>query len=273
MSEDIPDVVPQSNQGQNDGARAMCIAALRALKPAIVALDGPAGSGKSTVGLQLAALVDFLFFDTGVMYRAVTFVALNRGVDVQAEDLVNALAEQIQIDVLPPASHETDGRQCTVLVDKVDVTAQLRTQEVEQNVSIISAYGAVRQALSAKQRRLSQHYGTGQAEKCGIVMAGRDIGTVVVPEAPLKIYLDATAEERARRRYMERRAQGKQVEYAAVLKGIVQRDELDSQRAIAPLRPAEDAIVLDTSTMAPDDVVMRILELAQAVIRTKQAGG
>ncbi|MFN8487685.1 MAG: (d)CMP kinase [Caldilineaceae bacterium] len=266
MSDGTQPVALARERGFNERTLAELIATFRSLKPAIVALDGPAGSGKSTVGRQLAALVDFLFFDTGVMYRAVTCVALNRKINVHDEGQVDALAEQIQIDVLPPAATETDGRQCTVAVGGEDITNQLRTQSVDQNVSIISAYGVVRQALSANQRRISQYYGTGQAEKRGIIMAGRDIGTVVVPEAPLKIYLDASAEERARRRYAELRGQGKQVEYTAVLHGIIQRDELDSHRAISPLRPAADAIVLDTSNMTPEAVVTRILQLAQAVV-------
>lgn len=273
MSDGIRNTAAECKQAIHHEELAKLIAAFRTLKPAIVALDGPAGSGKSTVGRQLAAFVDFLFFDTGVMYRAVTCVTVNRGINVQNQPQVNALTEQIQIDVLPPAANETDGRQCTVLVDGEDITTQLRTQQVDQNVSIISAYGVVRQALSAKQRRLSQYYGTGQAEKIGIIMAGRDIGTVVVPEAPLKIYLDASAEERARRRTAELRGQGKQVEYATVLQGIIQRDELDSHRALSPLRPADDAIVLDTSDMTPDEVVTRILQLAQETIMVKQAGG
>ena len=273
MSDGIQLVAIACEQGSNDSRLAQSIVTFRLLKPAIVALDGPAGSGKSTVGRQLAALVDFLFFDTGVMYRAVTSVALNRNIDVHDENQVDALAEAIQIDVLPPAANETDGRQCTVLVDGEDITNQLRTQQVDKNVSIISAYGVVRRALSANQRRISQYYGTGQAEKSGIIMAGRDIGTVVVPEAPLKVYLDASAEERARRRYVELRGQGKQVEYAAILQGIMQRDELDSHRAISPLRPADDAIVLDTSNLSPEAVVMHILQLAQTVVPAKQATG
>ncbi|MCX6046053.1 MAG: (d)CMP kinase [Chloroflexi bacterium] len=246
------------------------ITAFRSLRPAIVTLDGPAGSGKSTVGHQLADLVNFLFFDTGVMYRAVTWAALQRGIATQDQVRISELAAHLPIDVMPAAVQETDGRQCTVIVDGIDITTQLRTLEVDQNVSIVSAYGVVRQTLSGKQRHLSQYYGSGQAEKDGIVMAGRDIGTVVVPEAPWKIYLDATSNERARRRYEEMREQGKNAELNTVLKAILQRDDLDSHREVSPLHPADDAIVIDTSSLSPEAVVRQILSLAYQVISQKK---
>ena len=246
--------------------RLTLIRAFRTLQPAIVALDGPAGSGKSTVGYRLAQDVDFLFFDTGVMYRAVTWAALEHAVDTHDEIVVSELAKQIQIDVTPPEPEDREHRQNSVFVDGRNVTPFIRTPKVEQQVSIVSAYPIVRQALSDQQRRISQYYGTGAAEKAGVVMAGRDIGTVVVPEAPLKIYLDASAQERARRRYTELVAQGKAVEFAAILEGILQRDQLDSQRAVSPLHPAEDAIIIDTSALSPDAVVMEILRSAYRII-------
>ncbi|CAN5804993.1 (d)CMP kinase [soil metagenome] len=242
------------------------ITAFRSLRPAIVTLDGPAGSGKSTVGHQLADMVNFLFFDTGVMYRAVTWAVLQREIDIRNQDQVSELAAHLPIDVMPAAEQETDGRQCTVIVDGLDITRQLRTPEVDQNVSIVSAYAVVRQTLSGKQRHLSHYYGGGHAEKDGIVMAGRDIGTVVVPEAPLKIYLDATSNERARRRYEEMLEQGKNAELNTVLKAILQRDDLDSHREVSPLHPAADAIIIDTSSLSPEVVVRQILTLAYQVI-------
>ncbi len=242
------------------------ITAFRSLHPAIVTLDGPAGSGKSTVGHQLADMVNFLFFDTGVMYRAVTWAALERGIDMGDQEQISQLAAHLPIDVMPAAAQETDGRQCTVMIDGIDITPQLRTPEVDQNVSIVSAYAIVRQTLSGKQRHLSHYYGGSRAEKAGIVMAGRDIGTVVVPEAPLKIYLDATSDERARRRYEEMREQGKNAELNTVLKGILQRDDLDSHREVSPLHPAADAIIIDTSALSPEAVVMEILRLAYKAI-------
>src|SRR5678816_1772096 len=161
--------------------------------PSIIAIDGPAASGKSTIGLRLANALDYIFFDTGVMYRAVTWLALERGIDVYDEAAITVLAEETQIDVAPAS--KPDGRACDVLVDGRDITWEVRSRKVDENVSIVAAYAGVRTALSRQQRRIGQ--------RGKIVMVGRDIGTVVLPDADLKIYLDATAEERARRRYDE----------------------------------------------------------------------
>ena len=167
--------------------------------PSIIAIDGPAASGKSTIGKRLADELGYLFFDTGVMYRAVTWIALQRGVDVRDEAAVTRLAEETPMDVAPAS--KSDGRACDVLVEGRDITWETRRPEVDANVSIVSAYAGVRRALSAQQRRIGQ--------RGRVVMVGRDIGTVVLPEADLKIYLDASAEERARRRFDEIVAQGR----------------------------------------------------------------
>ena len=188
--------------------------------PSIIAIDGPAASGKSTIGLRLANALGYLFFDTGVMYRAITWLALERGVDIQNEAAVTMLAEEAQID-LAPASKD-DGRACDVLVDGRDITWETRSRKVDENVSIVSAYAGVRQALSQQQRRIGQR---GQ-----IVMVGRDIGTVVLPGADLKIYLDATAEERARRRHDEIVARGGHPNYDEILERVIERDRIDSTR-------------------------------------------
>ncbi|GIV79768.1 MAG: cytidylate kinase [Litorilinea sp.] len=241
------------------------VQALRAhLRPAIVAMDGPAASGKSTVGYRLAALLDFLFFDTGVMYRAVTWVALARGVDIQDAEAVGRLAETVELDVRPPRAGEEDGRHCTVLADGEDITWQIRAPEVDRQVSVVSAMGRVRRALTVQQRRIGQAYGAGTQEKAGIVMVGRDIGTVVFPQAPLKLYIDASAEERARRRHRELLARGKAVSFEEVLADMVRRDRLDSERDLSPLRTAPDALVIDTTGLTPDQVLERILDLACA---------
>jgi CMP/dCMP kinase len=221
--------------------------------PSIIAIDGPAASGKSTIGLRLANALGYLFFDTGVMYRAVTWLALERGIDVRDEARVTALAEEAQIDIAP-ASRE-DGRSCDVFVDGQDVTWETRTRKVDANVSIVAAYAGVRKALSQQQRRIGQ--------RGKIVMVGRDIGTVVLPEADLKIYLDATAEERARRRYEEIVARGGTPEYEAILKRVVERDRIDSTRDVAPLRAAEDAVVLNSDQLDADEVFERILALVK----------
>jgi CMP/dCMP kinase len=221
--------------------------------PSIIAIDGPAASGKSTIGLRLANALDYVFFDTGVMYRAITWLALERGIDVHEEAAVTALAEETQIDVAPAS--KSDGRACDVLVNGRDITPETRTRKVDANVSIVAAYPGVRKALSRQQRHVGQ--------RGKIVMVGRDIGTVVLPEADLKIYLDATAEERARRRYDEIIAQGGKTDYEGILKRVIERDRIDSTRDVAPLKAAEDAIVLDSDNLTADEVFEQILALVK----------
>ncbi len=221
--------------------------------PSVIAIDGPAASGKSTIGLRLAEALGYLFFDTGVMYRAVTWLALERGIDVRDEDAVTALAEGAQIDIAPAS--QADGRACDVFVNSREITWETRTRKVDANVSIVAAYAGVRKALSQQQRRIGQ--------RGNIVMVGRDIGTVVLPEADLKIYLDATAEERARRRYDEIVARGGTPEYEAILKRVIERDRIDSTRDVAPLRAAEDAVVLNSDQLDADEVFERVLALVQ----------
>lgn len=230
-------------------------------EPTIITIDGPAASGKSTVGHAVAEALNYLFFDTGVMYRAVTRAALDRDVDVHDADAMARLAETIDIDIVPPTPDQADGRQSTILVAGADVTWGIRAPEVDQNVSIVAANPRVRQALSAKQRAIGQRYGSGQAEKPGIVMVGRDIGTVVLPEAGLKIYMDASPEERARRRLLDLEARGKAADYEQVLADIIARDRMDSERDHSPLRPADDAVIIDTSNMTPAEVVDAIVSL------------
>ncbi len=235
------------------------VALFARLQPAVVAIDGPAASGKSTIGHRLAELTNYLFFDTGVLYRAVTWAVLERGIDIRDANAVSILATHLTIDVAAPAASEQDGRQSPVLVDGRDVTWAIRTPQVDQNVSVVSAYPAVRQALSVKQRQIGQRYGSGQAEKAGVIMVGRDIGTIVMPEAALKFYIDASPEERARRRYVEQVSRGKTVVYEEILADLRRRDQLDSERAYAPLRAAADAIVIDTSALSLDEVIAQLL--------------
>ncbi len=231
------------------------------LSPAVIAIDGPAASGKSTVGYQLAELAHFLFFDTGVLYRAVTWAALEQGIAVTDEQAVSALAQQVEIDISAPSI--ADGRQNTILVDGEDVTWKIRTPQVDQNVSAVSAYPLVRQALGLQQKRIAQRYGRGEGDKPGVVMVGRDIGTVIMPEAALKIYMDASAVERARRRQEEQAQRGRQIPSQAVLEDLLRRDRLDSERAYAPLRPAEDALIIDTSQLTPSEVLAEIVRSAE----------
>jgi CMP/dCMP kinase len=221
--------------------------------PSIIAIDGPAASGKSTIGLRLANALDYIFFDTGVMYRAITWLTLEHGIDMHDEDAITALAEETQIDVAPAS--KSDGRACDVLVEGRDITWETRSRSVDENVSIVAAYPGVRKALSRQQRRIGQ--------RGKIVMVGRDIGTVVLPDADLKIYLDATAEERARRRYDEIIARNGKANYDAILKRVIERDRIDSTRNVAPLKAAEDAIVLDSDKLTADEVFEQILALVK----------
>lgn len=219
--------------------------------PSIIAIDGPAASGKSTIGKRLADKLGYLFFDTGLMYRAITWLALQRGLKLSDEAAITALAESLPIEVQPPS--QADGRSCDVIVEGVDITWETRRPEVDANVSVISAYPGVRRALSAQQRRIG-HRGR-------VVMVGRDIGTVVLPEADLKIYLDATAEERARRRYDETLDRGGSADYDEILAKVIERDRIDSTRDVAPLRIAGDAVVVDSDNLNVDEVFQQILAL------------
>jgi cytidylate kinase len=221
--------------------------------PEIIAIDGPAGSGKSTIGKLLAEKLNYLYFDTGVMYRAVTLTAINQGINVEDEQKISKLAEEIMIDLHTPTIN--DGRDCDVLIEGQDVTWAIRKPEVDANVSIVSTYPTVRQALSAKQRQI------GLQGK--VVMLGRDIGTVVLPEAGLKIYLDASVEERASRRYKEMIQRGESVDYDSILSMLRDRDRIDSTREIAPLKTADDAIVINTDGLNIEEVFAMILELAE----------
>jgi len=223
------------------------------IPPAVIAIDGPAASGKSTVGKQVASRLHFLFFDTGALYRAVTLAALTRGVPIRDEARICELAHTLHIDMFP--AEEDDGRPYTVLVDGEDVTWDLRREAVDAHVSTVSAYPGVREALKRQQRRIAQ--------QGRVVMAGRDIGTVVFPEAPLKIYLDASPEERATRRCEELQARGELANFAEILAGVRHRDQIDSTRATAPLKVAPDAVVIDTDHLPIKTVVDAIARLAQ----------
>lgn len=222
-------------------------------RPSIIAIDGPAASGKSTVGRRLAEALGYLFLDTGVMYRAVTWAVLQRGVDVHDEAAVTQVAESTVIKV--ERASQQDGRTSDVAVGGQDITRESRLPEVEASVSEVSTYRGVRQAMSDQQRHI------GEAGR--IVMVGRDIGTVVLPGADLKIYLNASVEERARRRYVQEQSQGGSASYEETLEKVRERDRIDSSRDIAPLRPAEDAIILNSDKMSEDEVFEYVLHLCK----------
>jgi len=225
-------------------------------RPSTIAIDGPAASGKSTIGGLLAERLGYLYLDTGAMYRAVTWAALQKGVDVSDEMAISALASTLNIEIARPEEH--DGRQYTVFVDGEDVTWQIRDPEVDRHVSAVSAYAGVREALTEQQRRI--------AEQGSVVMVGRDIGTVVIPDADLKIYLDASPEVRARRRYLEILERGEQVDYESILQDMRLRDRIDSQRQVAPLRAADDAVRVDTDNLSIAEVLRVVERLVEGTV-------
>lgn len=222
-------------------------------KPSTIAIDGTVASGKSTIGGLLAERLGYTYLDTGAMYRAVTWVALEQGIDIADEEAITVLAESMVINITRPTVD--DGRQYTVYANGEDVTWQIRRPEVDANVSPVSAYPGVRKALTEQQRRIGR-------QEC-IVMVGRDIGTVVLPEADLKVYLDATVEERACRRHQEILERGEEADYAEVLAAMRRRDKIDSQREAAPLRPADDAIIIDTTDLSIAEALAKVEELVQ----------
>lgn len=219
--------------------------------PQIIAIDGPAASGKSTVGAELANRLGYLCLDTGIMYRAVTWQALAEGLDPEDETAITRLAETIEIDVQP--GRVSDGRAFDVLINHQDHTWDIRSPEVNQQVSLISSYPGVRQAMTIQQRKIA---GRGR-----IVMLGRDIGTVVLPDADLKIYLDASLKVRAKRRFEEEKARGSCVTYQEVVSSLKRRDKIDSSRKFAPLKIAADAVVINTDNMSAAQVVEYIKAL------------
>jgi cytidylate kinase len=211
----------------------------------VVALDGPGSSGKSSVGAAAARAVGYRFCDTGLLYRAVTWLAEARGVGVDDPEGLVALVDQVEL------SDDGAGRLSRVLVDGIDHTDDVRSPAVDAAVSSVSAIAEVRAALLDRQRQL--------ASAGGIVMAGRDIGTVVLPEADLKLYLDASVEERARRRAHERGLHPGEPEHDAILDALRRRDRLDATRAVAPLRVAPDARILTTDGNAFEDTVAMVV--------------
>ncbi len=214
----------------------------------VIAIDGPAAAGKSTVARELADSLDVLLFDTGALYRCVTLKAVRNNVDLEDEKAIAKIARKAKIKLKEPSVE--DGRAADVILDGEDVTWAIRQSEVDANVSMVAAYPTVREALLDAQRD--------NADGKAVVMVGRDIGTVVTPKAGTKIYLDATVEERARRRYHDMRRQGEDLDFALVLDELRERDFKDSTRAIAPLKAADDAVRIKTDGLDVDEIVGQI---------------
>lgn len=217
-------------------------------KKLVVAIDGPAGAGKSTIAKLAAEKLGYAYIDTGAMYRSVAWKFLQAGAAFD-EAFISKLANEMVIEFRPEAKINR------VFVDGVEVTDAIRSAEVTANVSRVAAIGDVREAMVAQQRRMG--------EAGGVLMDGRDIGTVVFPNAQVKIFLTATVEERALRRYKELAAKGEKVDLQQLQKDIAYRDKQDSERKISPLRQAEDALYLDTSKMTIDQVTVFILKLVR----------
>jgi cytidylate kinase len=216
----------------------------------IVAIDGPSGAGKSTLAKNLARDLGFMYLDTGAIYRALALKILRHGVDLTDAAALNELVTHTEIDL-----GEKEGR-LHVLLDGEDVTASIRTPEVSQMASKASALPMVRRCLLDIQRALGR--------RGNLVAEGRDIGTVVFPQAEVKIYLDASAHERARRRFEELRATGRDVSFSETLGEMKERDKRDSERDIAPLRRAEDAVAIDSSGLDADRVAQQVLEIIRS---------
>lgn len=226
-------------------------------KGIVIAIDGPVGAGKSTIAKLVAQRLGYLYVDTGAMYRAVALKALRFGMDIRDPILMENLAQATDIQL----RSQSDGN-VRVILDGEDVTEAIRTPEVSEASSVVSAHKGVREVLSMRQKEM--------AKPGGVVMEGRDIQTVIAPDAEIKIFLTATQEERARRRWLELRQKGIEVSYEQVLREIRERDERDSKRPIAPLKKAPDAIEIDTTEMTPDEVTDKIVKIAESLLTGKQ---
>jgi cytidylate kinase len=215
----------------------------------IIAIDGPVGSGKSTLARRVAELMGYVYIDTGAMYRALALKAVRRGISLDATDQLVALARETRIDL-----RAQDGTQ-RVFLDGEDVTAAIRTPEVSQAASKVAVVPGVRQVLVAEQRRAG--------EQGGVVMEGRDIGSVVFPDAGLKIFLTASPEVRAERRWHEHQQKGEAIDLARTLEEIRERDQRDRGRSTSPLVRAPDAVVVDSTAMEPEEVARLVVMLAK----------
>ena len=219
------------------------------MKSQLIAIDGPVAVGKSSVGSLLAGRLGYVFFDTGMIYRAFTWKVLKSGISIEDEQKICQLANTTKFNFVP-----LQGCYLSPFIDDEDVSSKLLRPEVEAQVSLISKIAWVRQTLIQEQRRLAQ--------RGKLVMAGRDIGTVVLPWAELKIFLTASTEERARRRYKELLERGENSSLEIVLSDLKKRDEMDINRTISPLKPAEDATIIDTENFTLEQVVDKIYALA-----------
>ena len=223
-----------------------------------IAIDGPAGAGKSTVAQRVADKLHYLYIDTGAMYRAATWIALEKRANLENADEVIALVEKERIDLKPP---DTSSRgRVRVFINDTDVTMIVRSRIVTRFVSQVSAIAGIRKIMVTRQQQM--------ADRGGVVMDGRDIGTVVLPRAALKIFLTASPEVRAERRQKDLKEMGQIADLKTLMEEITARDHFDSTRETSPLRQAEDAIVIDTDGLSIDDVVEQVLSLAETRLQS-----
>lgn len=214
-----------------------------------IAIDGPAGAGKSTIAKLVAKELSFVYVDTGAMFRTMAYYFLSNGIDTTDEEAVNASCDDIEIRI----AYE-NGEQHVFLKDK-DVSAEIRQEEIGKNASVVAKYGKIRTRLLNLQRKM--------AESTDVIMDGRDIGTVVLPDAEVKIFLTAAAHARAERRYKDLQEKGIECDIKEIELDIIARDEEDMNREIAPLKQADDAVYLDTSDMTIPEVVAKIIEITK----------
>lgn len=220
------------------------------MKPDVITIDGPSGSGKGTLSQLLAKKLGFHLLDSGALYRLVALAMVKRGVDPQDQNKVAAIAAELG------ARFDSTGEATCIYLEDEDVTQAIRSEVISMNASLVAAYPAVREALLTRQREFRQHP--------GLVADGRDMGTTVFPDAPIKIFLTASAEARAKRRYQQLIEKGESVDMKSLIKDIQERDERDSQRTVSPLKPAVDAIVLDSTQMSIGGVLETMLAFVKA---------
>jgi cytidylate kinase len=218
-----------------------------------IAIDGPAGAGKSTIAKACAAKLGYVYVDTGAMYRSIALYMIKHGIDVSDENLVSSNVSSVALDI-----SYADGEQ-RIFLNKIDVTGKIRTPEVSAAASAVSAYKKVRESLLSMQRDI--------AAKENVIMDGRDIGTTILPNADIKIYLTASADVRGNRRYKELTEKGIKVDLESVINDVKKRDEADLTRAVSPLRMASDAILIDSSDMTIDQVVDKIVNYVNGMIK------